>query len=49
MKKIYKNPVLEVIKIQTQQMLAQSVGYDPTEITDPSEVDTREDDGDFDW
>ncbi len=47
MKKIYKNPVLEVIKIQTQQMLAQSVGYDNTEITNPSDVDAREDE--YEW
>ena len=40
MKKTYKNPVLEVIKIQTQQMLAQSVGYDSTPITNPSDVDS---------
>ena len=47
MKKIYKNPVLEVIKIQTQQMLAQSVGYDPTEITNPGDIDARG--GNFDF
>lgn len=47
MKKIYKNPVLEVIKIQTQQMLAQSVGVDSTPITNPSDVDAREDE--YDW
>ena len=47
MKKIYKNPVLEVVKIQTQQMLAQSVGYDSTPITDPAQVDGRDDE--FNW
>jgi len=47
MKKIYKNPVLEVVKIQTQQMLAQSVGYDSTPITDPALVDGRDDE--FNW
>ena len=47
MKKTYKNPVLEVIKIQTQQMLALSAGYDPTEISDPSLVDGRLDENDW--
>lgn len=47
MKKTYSNPVLEVIKIQTQQMLAQSVGYDNTEITNPSDVDVRFTEDDF--
>ncbi len=48
MKKTYKNPVLEIIKIQTQQMLAQSVGYDPTEITNPGDIDARGGDFTFD-
>lgn len=47
MKKTYSNPKLEVIKIQTQQMLAQSVGYDNTEITNPSDVDVRFTEDDF--
>ena len=48
MKKTYINPQLEIIKIQTQQMLAQSVGYDPTEITNPGDIDAREDGFTFD-
>lgn len=48
MKKIYKNPVLEIIKIQTQQMLALSAGYDSTPITNPSDIDAREDEG-LEW
>ena len=48
MKKTYKNPVLEIIKIQTQQMLAQSVGYDPTEMTNPGDIDARGGDFTFD-
>ena len=48
MKKTYINPQLEVIKIQTQQMLAQSVGYDPTEITNPGDIDARGGDFTFD-
>ena len=47
MKKTYKNPVLEVIKIQTQQMLALSAGYDDTPITNPSDVDGRFTEEDF--
>lgn len=47
MKKTYKNPILEIVKIQTQQMLAQSVGYDKTEITNPSDVDVRFTEDDF--
>ena len=47
MKKIYKNPELEVIKIQTQQMLALSAGYDSTPISDPGLVDGHNDE--FDW
>lgn len=47
MKKTYKNPVLEVIKIQTQQMLALSAGYDATEINDPADVDGRFTEEDF--
>ena len=47
-KKLYKNPVMEIVKIQTQQMLALSAGYNSTPISNPSDVDGREDDGD-DW
>ena len=47
MKKIYKNPVLEVIKIQTQQMLALSGGYNATPV-DAANVDSREDEG-YEW
>ena len=47
-KKQYKNPVLEIVKIQTQQMLALSAGYDPEEVTDPSQVDGRGNEG-LDW
>ena len=47
MKKTYINPELEVIRIATQQMLAQSVGYDSTPIDNPIDVDGHEDD--FDW
>ena len=35
MKKVYINPESEVIKVQTQQMLAASLGYgDPTDTVD---------------
>ena len=47
MKKIYKNPVLEVIKIETQQMLALSGGYNAIPVN-PANVDSRENE-DFDW
>lgn len=47
MKKTYKNPVLEVIKIQTQQMLALSAGYDSDPISDPGLVDGRFTEEDF--
>lgn len=50
MKKEYKNPEIQVVKIETQGMLALSAGYDPTKITDPGAVDSREfdfDDDDF--
>ena len=44
MKKIYKNPTLEVIKIQTQKMLAESI---------PGGGDTEQnlgrEDEDFEW
>ncbi len=46
-KKQYKNPELEIVKIETQQMLALSAGYDPAEISDPSDVDIREEN--FEW
>jgi len=48
MKKTYSNPKLEVIKIQTQQMLADSLttGYNNTEVSAGS-VDSHDDD--FDW
>ncbi len=50
MKKTYKNPELEVIKIQTQQMLATSdpvsgAKFDPTEETGSMEGRSDE----FDW
>ena len=48
MKKTYKNPVLEVIKIQTQQMLAVSAGYDSTPVA-PGSVDAHEFDENEDW
>ena len=41
MKKTYINPAMEVIKIQTQQFLAQSVGIDPTYIN-PGSSDAPE-------
>lgn len=47
MKKTYKNPVLEVIKIETQKMLALSGEYNSTPV-DPANVDTRGDEG-LDW
>ena len=40
MKKTYKNPVLEVIKVQTQQMLALSGGYNSTPVG-VGDVDAR--------
>ena len=46
MKKTYCNPKLEVIKIQTQQMLAESLTYNSTPVSAGS-VDSH--DGDFDW
>ena len=43
MKKIYMTPQLEVVKIETQGMLALSGGLDTdTTITDPSEFGARE-------
>ncbi len=48
MKKIYKNPVLEVIKIQTLQMLAASenVGFGDS-VNSASGAEAREDE--FEW
>ena len=46
MKKIYKNPVLEVIKIQTQQMLAMSTDIDSTPV-DAANAEAREDE--YEW
>ena len=53
MKKTYKNPKLEVVKIQTQLMLAASPGahvLDPgeTPISDSNDIGVREDEN-FDW
>lgn len=45
MKKTYKNPELEVIKIQTQQMLANSI---PTGTYTGGDVDSRENEG-YEW
>jgi len=44
MKKIYMTPQLEVVKIETQGMLALSGGLDTTDttITDPSDFGARE-------
>ena len=44
MKKIYMTPQLEVVKIETQGMLALSGGLDTTDttITNPSEFGARE-------
>ena len=48
MKKIYKNPVLEVVKIQTQQIIAASVNASISDITSSNEdALTREDGFDF--
>ena len=42
MKKTYSNPQMEIVKIQTQQMLADSLtkGYNPTAVSAGS-VDAR--------
>jgi len=53
MKKTYKNPTLEVIKIQTQLMLASSPGAhvldpDTPSIDDSNDIGVREDE-DFEW
>ena len=48
MKKTYINPNIEVIKIQTQQMLADSLTLGTgTTPTNPSASDAHDDD--FDW
>ena len=52
MKKTYKNPTLEVIKIQTQLMLASSPGAhvldpDATPISDSNDIGVREDE--YEW
>lgn len=50
MKKTYINPELEVVKLQTMQMLAASLilDDDPSNyVTDDSEILGREDDFDF--
>lgn len=47
MKKTYKNPVLEVIKIQTQQMLAlstTSINSNPVDAADAESQGTE-----FEW
>ena len=39
MKKIYMTPYMEIVKIQTMQMMAASLEIDPTEeVTDESEI-----------
>ncbi|MBO7590641.1 MAG: hypothetical protein J6T05_03510 [Prevotella sp.] len=48
MKKTYINPKLEVIKIQTMQMLAAS-GDQPLHSGNASEWGAREYNDDFDW
>ena len=48
MKKTYQNPTLEVVRIETQQMLALSGGYNPTAVG-ANEVDGRESDLDDDF
>ena len=47
MKKTYKNPELEVIKIQTQQMLANSVTVDVATGEFSGDFNAKEDG--FDW
>ena len=48
MKKNYINPNIEVIKIQTVKMLAESLGIDETkEVKNTSDLLGREDDFDF--
>lgn len=50
MKKIYKNPELEVVKIQTMQMLAASdteVPISPDPVVDGTPGDSHSDE--FDW
>ena len=39
MKKKYFSPEMQVVKIETQGMLALSAGYDSDPITDPEDVD----------
>lgn len=46
MKKIYKNPEMEIIKIATMQMLANSINADEIP-TPPDEAEGRGDG--FDW
>ena len=50
MKKIYKNPEMEIIKINAQQLLSGStlgIDSDATPVA-PSSADIREDEG-FEW
>ena len=48
MKKIYMTPDMEIVKIQTMQMMAASLEIDPTEeVTDESEILAPSLGGDF--
>lgn len=48
MKKTYINPELEVVKLQTMQMMAASLILDDTEpVSDVGDILGREDDFDF--